>query len=98
VAGVELQPPNEDPNNGWEEFGTLAEFDQLEFIDGQHSAMQDNGWYFLPHSCLNSQCHLHVSLHGCGYGSKKHWIEDVGRYWGKYAASNDLVLLFPFAD
>lgn len=30
---TELKAPNEEPNNGWEKYGTLAQFSQAEFIE-----------------------------------------------------------------
>jgi len=40
-------------------------------------------------------CNLHVAIHGCDGGSREVYLENEGRYWGKYAATNDFVLLFP---
>ena len=99
----ELKPANEEPFNGWEQYGTLAEFYQGEFIEaaeGQFTGMQENGWYFLPHECAKegAKCNLHVAIHGCWGGARDVIIEDAGRYWGKYAATNNFVVLWPFVD
>jgi hypothetical protein len=61
--------------------------------------MKEFGWYFLPHNCAKkgAQCNLHVSIHYCE-GGHRGMIENEGKYWGKYAASNDFVLLFPMAE
>jgi poly(3-hydroxybutyrate) depolymerase len=62
--------------------------------------MQEFGWYFIPHECAKDgvMCNLHVAIHGCWGGKKEVIIEDEGRYWGKYAASNNFVVLFPFVS
>jgi hypothetical protein len=98
---TELKPANEDPENGWENYGTLAQFSQLEFIEageGQFTGMQEFGWYFVPHECTKwrAKCNLHVAIHGCWGGARDIIIEDAGRYWGKYAATNNFVVLYPF--
>ena len=101
---TELYRPNEEPNNGWENYGTLDKFVQAEYIEVKDpetfTGMQEFGWYFLPHNCAKegAKCNLHVAIHGCGGGSREVYMENEGRYWGKYAATNDFVLLFPMAN
>lgn len=51
-----LNPPCEDPDNGWEKYGVLSNFTQAPFIEttkpDQWTGMQEYGWYFVPHNCL----------------------------------------------
>lgn len=62
--------------------------------------MQEFGWYFVPHNCAKkgAMCNLHVAIHGCDGGSRETYLENEGRYWGKYAATNDFVLLYPMVE
>jgi hypothetical protein len=100
---TELLPPVEGELLDWEKYGELKEFDQNEFIDnpeGKYHGMQDNGFVFYPYPCVEDEamCNLHVVLHGCTGGQRPNIIENGGRYWGKYAASNNFIVLFPFVD
>lgn len=60
--------------------------------------MKDHAYIFYPHPCIDrgAMCNLHVVLHGCGDSERHRIVEQIGRYWGKYAASNNLILLYPF--
>jgi hypothetical protein len=63
--------------------------------------MQEFGYVYLPDSCKKKhenkkQCNLHISLHGCKFGSLKLWIENYD--YARYAASNDIIMLFPFSE
>lgn len=40
-------------------------------------------------------CNLHVVMHGCGEGLLANVVKNIGQYWGKYAASNNLIMLYP---
>jgi poly(3-hydroxybutyrate) depolymerase len=56
--------------------------------------MSEYGYIYIPHNCQKGGCNLHVSLHGClGTGSIDSYIKDCD--YLKYAASNDLIMLWP---
>ena len=57
--------------------------------------MQDYGYLYKPYTCMEKKCNLHVALHGCGDDQPGSWILPYD--YTNYAASNDIVLLFPFA-
>ena len=77
--------------------GKLRKFSQKEFIDPKtKSGMQEHGYLYYPTSCLSKTCSLHVSLHGWSGGAVE-WPEN-GSNIIHYAASNDIVVLYPFAD
>ena len=103
VFKEELKPPFEDgPHDKndatWEKHGQLLEFDQKEF---KAEGLQETGFVFIPQECSRGEtiCHVHMFLHSCGGGSQESVIENGARYWGKYAASNqNLILLFPLAE
>ena len=60
-----------------DEYGTLTEFDQTEFVavnsskpDGEPWTFEETEWneiglVFTPHACLEKMCHVHFSFHGC---------------------------------
>ena len=88
-----------DPDNDWEKKGEIIKFSQADFLPKkttQKTGMQEFGYVYLPNSCKSKQCNLHISLHGCKFGSLDLWI----RYYdyARYAASNDLIMLFPMAE
>lgn len=52
----------------------LKKFDQTEFfagINGTHF-MAPEGYLYVPLSCENKECNLHVYFHGCGTGRLVH--------------------------
>ena len=76
------------------EHGKLKKFSQKEF--GDNAGLSEFGYVFYPNSCLKKDCSLHVSLHGWSGGAVD-WPEN-GSNIIHYAASNDLVVLYPFAE
>jgi poly(3-hydroxybutyrate) depolymerase len=62
--------------------------------------MKDEGYVFIPYACQKegANCDLHVSMHGCGQGDPVTWCENEARYYGMYAASNNLIILYPMAE
>lgn len=77
--------------------GILKAFNQKEFIttsgDPSKTEIKDVGYVYYPHNCLEKMCNLHISLHGC-FGGIEFWATE-GTELINYAASNDLILLFP---
>ncbi|WP_086480040.1 extracellular catalytic domain type 2 short-chain-length polyhydroxyalkanoate depolymerase [Oceanospirillum sanctuarii] len=78
--------------------GNVEEFGQLEFFDGK--GMLDRGYIYIPEACRDqdSQCQLHVSLHGCDQSAEvagDSFIRNSG--FNRWADSNNIVVLYPQA-
>ena len=83
----------------------LHPFNQYQFLDSnvlESVLLAKQGYVFIPDACLEAdretKCNLHVSMHGCDGGIEggEEWIRNTG--YTHYAASNDLVILFPTAN
>ena len=75
--------------------GKFIRFDQLEF-ERNGSGLSKQGVIYIPQSCSEAGCRLHVALHGCeqnldAVGTK--FVEDSG--FARWADTNRLVVLFP---
>jgi hypothetical protein len=60
------------------------------------SKFKENGYVYVPNSCLKKECDLHISLHGLFSGFKD-WITPNLNIVN-YAATNDLIVLYPMAE
>ena len=66
--------------------GRLATFDQGAFsLDGE-------GYVFIPPSCVNGGCRIHVVFHGCRQAGER-FARDAG--YNRWADANRLVVLYP---
>ncbi|HEX4596433.1 MAG TPA: PHB depolymerase family esterase [Burkholderiaceae bacterium] len=78
--------------------GSLAQFDQTEFIAAGHG-MDSTGWLYVPADCAaGKQCRLHVALHGClqGYATiGADFLNNTG--YNRWADTNDILVLYPQA-
>ena len=50
------------------------------------------GYVFYPNACLETSCHIHFLLHGCG--TQGEWIVYDSQY-GEYAVSNNIIMVYP---
>merc|ERR1719231_1770074 len=79
--------------------GKFVAFDQTQFTTPE-AKMHHTGYLYVPESCENGEyCSLLVHFHGCTLSSKV--FRDVyARTTGllEYAATNNIVLLFPQND
>ena len=70
--------------------------------------MDDNGMIYVPNTCKDKQCRLHVSLHGCQQGmnfNHGYWLALLGSKYGdqyikntgylQWAADNEIIVLMP---
>ncbi len=76
----------------------LTAFDQDPFFGGDAFAanMGHTGFVFVPPSCVESTCRLHVHFHGCGMHYDEVGYDFMLRSgFLEVAAANELVLLFP---
>jgi hypothetical protein len=74
----------------------IYEFDQTEFIDSEYTSMSESGFLYIPESCEQGGCNLHVVYHGClqGYTVIGDLYYDTLGY-NEIADTNNLVLLYP---
>jgi hypothetical protein len=99
VTGVAVRERNLD----WNSKGKLIAFNQLEFLPSSiddntlsKAGIANHAYLYIPNVCLKKSCHLHIVLHGSSQSAPK-----LGRTFPtqtgylEYAASNDLVVLFP---
>jgi poly(3-hydroxybutyrate) depolymerase len=84
--------------------GRLLVFDQSEFFAGDAKAsLSGVGYVYVPTQCHDAACRLHVAFHGCRQNADSRdadrihddFIRDAG--YNRWAAANDLVILYPQA-
>jgi hypothetical protein len=86
--------------------GTLAAFDQTEFLDRRDTTaagLSGVGYLYVPAACRGGggACRLHVAFHGCRQNvdargaDRAHddFVRDAG--YNRWAASNRIVVLYP---
>ena len=80
------------------ENGTLAEFDQREFVRGSPSSISlaDTGYVYVPAVCRTERCRVHVAFHGCrqyagAVGTA--FVRDAG--YNRWADAHRLIVLYP---
>lgn len=87
-----LQPPAPAPA------GEMVVFDQRPFIAGRpvDASLADEGYAFVPASCRNGGCKVHVAFHGCLQNAGeigRRFVDGAG--YNEWAASNRIVVLYP---
>jgi hypothetical protein len=92
----DFKPASDDPHRD----GTLVTFDQSEFFDATVASVSLHGvgYLYVPASCAAEPCRLHVAFHGCKQDVNSvydDFIRDAG--YGRWAASNNIVILYPQA-
>ena len=93
-------------SENWKNEGVLKKFNQQEFLTDSslfdYTGFGEEGWVYIPNNCIDGttkKCKLHVNLHGTGMGYASigdNYFKRAG--WLEYAASNDLIMLFPQAN
>ena len=85
--------------------GTLAAFDQTEFLDRRDAAaasLSGVGYVYVPAACQGGgACRLHVAFHGCRQNVDARsddrvnddFVRDAG--YNRWAAANRIVVLYP---
>ena len=94
LLAADLKPPSDDAHRD----GALIAFDQTEFFDSRDAgtSLSGVGYVYVPARCGPEPCRLHVAFHGCkqNVGSvHDDFIRDGG--YNRWAASNNLVVLYP---
>jgi poly(3-hydroxybutyrate) depolymerase len=78
--------------------GRLLRFDQGEFLRSPRTSMDSSAWVYIPASCEQGGCAVHVAFHGCQQGRVK--IGDrfySGTGYNEFADANRLIVLYPQA-
>ncbi len=80
--------------------GSFVEFEQAEFLGDafELSGMSERGYAYVPESCEEGGCKVHVSLHGCLQGADyigDAWYGKTG--YNKMADTNKMIVLYPQA-
>ena len=78
--------------------GEIIVFDQRPFITGRaiDASLADEGYAFVPASCRNGGCKVHVAFHGCLQNAGeigRRFVDGTG--YNEWAASNRIVVLYP---
>jgi poly(3-hydroxybutyrate) depolymerase len=78
--------------------GEMIAFDQRPFIAGRaiDASLADEGYAFVPASCRNGGCKVHVAFHGCLQNAGeigRRFVDGTG--YNEWAASNRIVVLYP---
>ena len=76
--------------------GRMVRFGQREFLQGTRTSMDASGWVYIPASCEQNRCAVHVAFHGCQQGRSK--IGDLFYDWtgyNEFADTNGLIVLYP---
>ena len=85
-----LKPP------GVQNLGNLYPFSQSQYVDTWKAGMSNRGFVYIPQSCMNSVCKVHVLFHGC-FGSyeinKLSFMQEIGV--NEWAESNNIVVIYP---
>ena len=87
-----LQPPAPPPA------GEMIVFDQRPFVAGRaiDASLANEGYAFVPASCRNGGCKVHVAFHGCLQNAGeigRRFVNGAG--YNGWAASNRIVVLYP---
>jgi hypothetical protein len=91
-----FKPASDDPHRD----GTLVAFDQSEFFNAADASVSLHGvgYLYVPASCAAEPCRVHIAFHGCKQNVDSvydDFIRDAG--YGRWAASNNIVILYPQA-
>ena len=86
----------------WEKMGELKKFSPQEFVDLKKvpdesmaiAQIKQDGLVYIPHACKKKSCDLHINLHGWN-GGVPEWVSHMDIL--PYAATNDIIVLYPFS-
>ena len=78
--------------------GEMVVFDQRPFVAGRaiDASLANEGYAFVPASCRNGGCKVHVAFHGCLQNAGeigRRFVDGAG--YNEWAASNRIVVLYP---
>ena len=76
--------------------GKIIRFNQREFIDSKRTSMSDDAFAYVPASCENNRCKVHIALHGCRQGAAV--LGDrfyATTEFNEVADTNGIIMLYP---
>lgn len=78
--------------------GEIVAFDQRPFVAGKaiDASLADEGYAWLPQTCRNGGCRVHVVFHGCRQSAAElgqRFVKNAG--YNAWADSNRLIVLYP---
>ncbi len=76
--------------------GQLLRFNQREFTSGALDSMDEEAYVYLPRSCYQQACRIHVAFHGCRQGASvvgRRYVEGTG--YNRVADNNNIIVLYP---
>jgi len=78
--------------------GEMIVFDQRPFVSGRaiDASLANEGYAFVPASCRNGGCKVHVTFHGCLQNAGeigRRFVDGAG--YNGWASSNRIVVLYP---
>ncbi|MDD2742843.1 MAG: poly(3-hydroxybutyrate) depolymerase [Rhodocyclaceae bacterium] len=78
--------------------GEIIAFDQRPYIKGSaiDASMAEEGYAFIPKTCHEGACKVHVAFHGCRQNARevgRRFIEGAG--YNGWAASNRIIVIYP---
>jgi Poly(3-hydroxybutyrate) depolymerase len=79
--------------------GKIISFNQREFVDSDRSSMSDVAYAYIPKSCEQQTCKVHVAFHGCEQGAAvigDRYYTTTG--YNELADTNNLIVLYPQAE
>lgn len=78
--------------------GKLYLFDQRPYIERAGSSLADFGHVYIPQTCQQGGCRIHVALHGCDQDPATVGSVFVTKSgYNEWADVNDLIILYPAA-
>ena len=80
--------------------GNLLKFDQNPFAsnDAHSISLADDGYAYVPETCVSGGCRVHVAFHGCRQGADaigERFVREAG--YNRWANANRLIVLYPQA-
>lgn len=76
----------------------LYSFDQTKYFNKyEYTSLDSTGYIYIPNSCQNNACSLHLSLHGCKQG-----LDFIGNTFALHSGFNDwaeenkIIILYPY--
>lgn len=77
--------------------GRLLRFDQNPYAGDAHAiSMADNGYVYIPRTCDEQACRVHVVFHGCRQSAEtigERFVRDAG--YNRWADTNQIIVLYP---
>lgn len=86
----------------WSAHGEMRRFAQKDLFDSDddfaRSSFDDYGFIYIPDSCHDSACKVHINMHGCAQG--KSFLSKADGYvshagFAQWGASNSMMIVFP---